>query len=140
SMGFLGAGEQELAATTDGRVADYEVQVLDEQGRPLGQSAIGEIAARGPAMMLGYLDPKQTDAALTPDGFYRTGDLGFLTEANAIVITGRQKDLIIRGGENISAKEIEDVLHSHPSVAEAAVVAMPHARLGEGVCGFIVAA
>lgn len=140
SMGFLGAGEQELAATTDGRVADYEVQVLDEQGRPLGRGAIGEIAARGPAMMLGYLDPKQTDAALTPDGFYRTGDLGFLTEANAIVITGRQKDLIIRGGENISAKEIEDVLHSHPSVAEAAVVAMPHARLGEGVCGFIVAA
>jgi len=73
-----------------------------------------------------------------PDGFFRSGDIGLLTPLGALVITGRKKDLIIRGGENISAKEIEDVLHLHPGVREAAVVAMPHARLGEGVCAFIV--
>ncbi|MCM8729794.1 AMP-binding protein [Hephaestia sp. GCM10023244] len=140
SMGFLGAGEQELAATTDGRVADYDVQILDEHGHPLGRGEEGEIAARGPAMMLGYLDTDQTRAALTEDGFYRTGDLGLLTADDAVVVTGRKKDLIIRGGENISAKEIEDVLHQYPGVAEAAVVAMPHPRLGETVCAFIVAA
>ncbi len=138
SIGFLGADERELAAATDGRVADYEVQVLDENGGALARGEEGEIAARGPAMMLGYLDPDQTAAALTADGFYRTGDLGLLTEDGAVIITGRKKDLIIRGGENISPKEIEDVLHAHPAVAEAAVVAMPHPRLGEGVCAFVV--
>lgn len=140
STGFLGADEGELAATTDGRVTDYEVHVLDAQDRPLATEAEGEIAARGPAMMLGYLNPAQTGAALTPDGFYRTGDLGRMTSDGAVVITGRKKDLIIRGGENISPKEIEDVLHAHPAIAEAAVVAMPHPRLGEGVCAFIVPA
>lgn len=138
SIGFLGSHERELAATTDGRVEDYEVQTLDEHGNPVPHGEEGEIVARGPAMMLGYLDPDQTAAALTPDGFYRTGDLGLLTENDAVVITGRKKDLIIRGGENISPKEIEDVLHGHPAVAEAAVVAMPHPRLGEGVCAFVV--
>ncbi|WBX85176.1 AMP-binding protein [Sphingosinicella microcystinivorans] len=140
SMGFLGTGTQELAATTDGRVEDYEVRVLDEQDRPLPPGREGEIAARGPAMLLGYLDADQTAAALTADGFYRTGDLGLVTDENAVVITGRRKDLIIRGGENISAKEIEDVLHRHPQILEAAVVAMPHPRLGEGVCAFVVPA
>jgi acyl-CoA synthetase (AMP-forming)/AMP-acid ligase II len=138
SMGFLGAGEQELAATTDGRIEDYEVQVLDDSGRALGPGEEGEIVARGPAMLLGYLDPAQTKAALTPDGFYRTGDMGLVTPDRAVLITGRKKDLIIRGGENISAREVEDVLHGHPDVAECAVVAMPHARLGEGVCAFVV--
>jgi acyl-CoA synthetase (AMP-forming)/AMP-acid ligase II len=104
SIGFLGADERELAATTDGRVADYEIQALDEDGGALGRGEVGVIAARGPAMMLGYLDPDQTAAALTPDGFYRTGDLGRLTDDGAVIITGRKKDLIIRGGENISPK------------------------------------
>jgi acyl-CoA synthetase (AMP-forming)/AMP-acid ligase II len=140
SIGFPGSHERELAATTDGRVEDYDVQTLDEHGAPLARGEEGEIAARGPAMMLGYLDPDQTAAALTPDGFYRTGDLGRLTEDGAVIITGRKKDLIIRGGENISPKEIEDLLHSHPAIAEAAIVAMPHPRLGEGVCAFIVTA
>jgi acyl-coenzyme A synthetase/AMP-(fatty) acid ligase len=139
SMGFLATGTEELAATTDGRIEDYEVAVLGEQDRPLAEGEEGEIAARGPAMFLGYLDPGQTAAALTTEGYYRTGDLGRVTADGAVVITGRKKDLIIRGGENISAKEVEDVLHRHPGVAECAVVAMPHARLGEGVCAFVVA-
>ena len=90
-------------------------------------------------MFMGYADEGQTREAVTEDGYFRTGDIGRLTPEGALLITGRKKDLIIRGGENISAKEIEDVLHLHPNVAEAAVVAMPHKRLGEGVCAFIIA-
>ena len=99
----------------------------------------GEILARGPGMFMGYADAEQTSEAITPDGYFRTGDLGVRSPEGAITITGRKKDLIIRGGENISAKEIEDVLHLHPTVKEASVVAMPHERLGEGVCAFIIA-
>ncbi|WP_226016383.1 AMP-binding protein [Novosphingobium sp. FKTRR1] len=127
-----------LAATTDGEVIDYQVRIVDGDDREVASGQEGEILARGPAMMLGYADAAQTDAALTDDGFFRTGDLGVLDAAGALTITGRKKDLIIRGGENISAKEIEDVLHGHPAVSEAAVVAMPHDRLGEGVCAFVI--
>lgn len=129
-----------LAATTDGAIVDYEVRVVDHEDRDVPDGAEGEILARGPAMMLGYADEGQTREAITTDGYFRTGDLGVRTPEGAITITGRKKDLIIRGGENISAKEIEDVLHAHPGVREAAVVAMPHERLGEGVCAFVIPA
>lgn len=130
--------DETLAATTDGQVVDYDVRIVDHEDRPLGTGHEGEILARGPAMMLGYADAAQTVEAITPDGFFRTGDLGVMTADGALTITGRKKDLIIRGGENISAKEIEDVLHTHPAVKEAAVVAMPHERLGEGVCAYVI--
>lgn len=129
-----------LAATTDGAIVDYEVRVVDHEDHDLADGQEGEILARGPGMMLGYADEAQTREAITADGYFRTGDLGVRTPEGAITITGRKKDLIIRGGENISAKEIEDVLHAHPLVREAAVVAMPHERLGEGVCAYIIAA
>lgn len=138
TMGFLGAHEQELAATTDGKIEDYEVRVVDDDGKELAAGEVGEILARGPAMLLGYFDPLQTTEAITDDGFYTTGDLGMITPENAVLITGRKKDLIIRGGENISAKEIEDMLYRHPAVEDAAVVAMPHPRLGEGICAVVV--
>jgi len=128
-----------LAATTDGVIVDYDIRIIDDEDRDLPHGQEGEILARGPGMMLGYADEAQTREAITPDGYFRTGDLGLRTPDNAITITGRKKDLIIRGGENISAKEIEDVLHAHPHVREAAVVAMPHDRLGEGVCAYILA-
>jgi acyl-CoA synthetase (AMP-forming)/AMP-acid ligase II len=131
--------DEVLAATTDGAIVDYEVRIVDPDDRDLPDGAEGEILARGPGMLLGYADAAQTREAITPDGFFRTGDLGVRTPEGAITITGRKKDLIIRGGENISAKEIEDVLHAHPAVREAAVVAMPHARLGEGVCAYVIA-
>lgn len=70
--------------------------------------------------------------------FFATGDLGRITADNAIVITGRKKDLINRGGEKISAKEVEDILHQHPAIDEAAVVAMPHPRLGETLCAYVI--
>lgn len=127
------------AAATDGEVVDYQVRIVDADDHDLPRGQEGEILARGPGMMMGYADPAQTAEAITPDGYFRTGDLGVYTEDGAITITGRKKDLIIRGGENISAKEIEDVLGLHPGVREACVVSMPHARLGEGVCAYIIA-
>ena len=130
--------DERLAATTDGEIVDYTVRVVDADDRDVPDGEEGEILARGPGMMMGYADEVQTREAITPDGFFRTGDLGVRTPEGAITITGRKKALIIRGGENISAKEIEDVLHTHPGVREAAVVAMPHARLGEGVCAYII--
>jgi len=131
--------DAELAATTDGEIVDYEVRVVDDDGADVAPGGEGEIIARGPAMFMGYADEAQTREAISDDGYFRTGDLGRVTADNAVLITGRKKDLIIRGGENISAKEIEDVLHRHANVAEAAVVAMPHARLGEGICAFVIA-
>jgi acyl-CoA synthetase (AMP-forming)/AMP-acid ligase II len=140
SAGFVGDGQQRLAAETDGMIYAYEVKILDEQGRELPVGQDGEIAARGPGMMLGYKDPEQNAAAHDADGFFLTGDIGQRTADNAILITDRKKDIIIRGGENISAKEVEDVLHDHAAIRECAVVAMPHERLGEGVCAFIIPA
>ncbi len=139
TVGFAPDQAPELAAATDGEAIDYDVRFLDEQGRDVAEGGEGEIVVRGPAMFVGYADPAQTAEALTPDGYFRTGDIGMRTGDGAIVITGRKKDLIIRGGENISAKEIEDVLVLHPSVAGAAVVSMPHPRLGEGICAFVIA-
>jgi acyl-CoA synthetase (AMP-forming)/AMP-acid ligase II len=129
---------EQLAATTDGEVVDYQVRIVDHDDRDVPAGQEGEILARGPGMMMGYADAQQTAEAITPDGYFRTGDLGVLSAEGAITITGRKKDLIIRGGENISAKEIEDVLHTHPAVKEASVVAMPHERLGEGVCAYVI--
>jgi acyl-CoA synthetase len=138
TLGYPAKADEHLAATTDGAIVDYQVRIVDdeEQDVPVGQE--GEILARGPAMFMGYADEVQTSEAITTDGYFRTGDIGCVTAEGAILITGRKKDLIIRGGENISAKEIEDVLHTHPAVQEATVVAMPHERLGEGVCAYVI--
>ena len=138
TLGFIDDGQQKLAAETDGAIYAYEVKILDDQGMALPHGQDGEIAARGAGMMLGYADPEQNAQAHDSDGFFLTGDIGHITPDNAILITDRKKDIIIRGGENISAKEVEDVLHDHPDIREVAIVAMPHERLGEGVCAYIV--
>ena len=138
TLGFVREGTLDLAAGTDGEVVHYEVRIVDDQGQALPVGQDGEICVRGPAMALGYADAAQCAQSFDADGFFATGDLGHLTPDRAIVVTGRKKDLINRGGEKISAKEIEDILHRHPAVAEAAVVAMPHERLGETVCAYVV--
>ena len=140
TQGFVADGDQQLAAETDGKIYGYEVKILDEERRELGLGEDGEIAARGAGMMLGYADPEQNAQAHDDEGFFFTGDIGQRTADDAILITDRKKDIIIRGGENISAKEVEDVLHDHPKIGEAAVLSMPHERLGEGVCAYIVPA
>ncbi|MCO6056903.1 AMP-binding protein [Pseudomonas sp. MOB-449] len=138
TLGFVGDEQLELAAGTDGEIRDYEVRLLDDEGRPVAPDQEGEICVRGAAMFLGYADPEQSAASFDAEGFFATGDLGRITADNAIVITGRKKDLINRGGEKISAKEVEDILHQHPAIDEAAVVAMPHARLGETLCAYVI--
>lgn len=138
TFGFCAPGQERLAAETDGEIVDYEVRVVDLDGRPLGLGQEGEICARGPALFLGYADPVHSAEAFDADGFFRTGDIGYVTAERAVVFTGRIKDLINRGGEKISAKEVEDLLHQHPAVMNAAVVAMPHPRLGETVCAYVI--
>jgi len=115
TYGWPGKDDAELAATTDGEIVDYRVRIVDDEDNVLPEGQEGEILARGPGMLMAYADEQQTREALTPDGYFRTGDLG-IRSSGAITVTGRKKDLIIRGGENISAKEIEDVLHTHPAV------------------------
>lgn len=138
TQGYLPDVDPERAARTDGQALDYDLMIVDDDGNPLGSGQDGEVLARGPAMFMGYGDPQQTADAITADGYFRTGDIGHLQPGGGLVITGRKKDLIIRGGENISAKEIEDVLHGHAAVREAAVVSMPHERLGEGICAYVI--
>jgi acyl-CoA synthetase (AMP-forming)/AMP-acid ligase II len=128
------------AADTDGKIVDFEVRFVDQEGRVVAEGQEGEIVARGPAQCVGYVDKQATAAAFDSEGFFRTGDLGYRTAEGAVVITGRKKDLIIRGGENISAKEIEDILINHPSIREVSIVAMPHVRLGEAVCAYVIPA
>ncbi|MDG9707584.1 class I adenylate-forming enzyme family protein [Streptomyces sp. DH10] len=117
----------ELLATTEGRPPEgMEIRIVD-----------GEVRLRGEAVCRGYLDPGQTAEAFDEDGFLRTGDLGRLTETGHLVLTGRLKDVIIRKGENISAQEIEDLLHRHPAVGDVAVVGLPDAARGELVCAVV---
>ncbi|MCC5859621.1 MAG: AMP-binding protein [Ectothiorhodospiraceae bacterium] len=137
SLGVNRREDEELAATTDGRVVGHEVRIVDEHDRDVPPGDEGEIRTRGAEMMLGYLSPEDTAAALDAQGFFRTGDLGSCSPEGYLTISGRKKDLIIRGGENLSAKEIEDAIYEYPGVREVAVVAMPHPRLGETSCAFI---
>lgn len=139
TLGFCRPDQQKLAAETDGEVIDYEVRVVDVEGKVLAPGHEGELCARGPSLCLGYADAGHSAEAFDAEGYFHTGDIGYLTAENAVVFTGRIKDLINRGGEKISAKEVEDLLHQHPAVLGAAVVAMPHARLGETVCSYVIA-
>ncbi|HJQ47075.1 MAG TPA: AMP-binding protein [Amycolatopsis sp.] len=130
------------SASSDGSaIAGAEVKVVDELGNEVRRGTEGDIAYRGPSHMLEYYhDPEQTEALFTPDGFSRSGDLGVVDEDGYVRVTGRLKDIIIRGGLNISARELEDLLSEHPGVAGVAVVAMPDERLGERVCAYVVPA
>jgi len=139
TLGVTTRQKEWIAAETDGSIVGHEVQLVDPvTGIIVTGNREGEIATRGPELFLGYLNPDDEAGAFTLGDFFLTGDLGRFVEIDALVITGRKKDLIIRGGENIAPKEIEDVLHSHAAVAEAAVVAIASHRLGEGVGAFIV--
>lgn len=128
----------EHLATTEGRPPDgMEIRITDAAGAPLPYGVDGEVRLRGEAVCQGYLDAGQTAAAFDADGFLITGDLGHLRESGHLVLTGRAKDIIIRKGENISAKEIEDLLHEHPAVDDVAVIGLPDAARGERVCAVV---
>ena len=129
-----------LNVTTDGHpVGRSEVRIVDPATEALcAPGEEGELRLRGPQAMLGYLDPGDTAAAFDSEGFFRTGDLGKEVADGWIEVSGRTKDIIIRSGENLSPKEIEDALLGHPSIADIAIVAKPSPRTGEAACAFIV--
>jgi acyl-CoA synthetase (AMP-forming)/AMP-acid ligase II len=134
---FLGAEEHRRALTdrphllgAAGRTAPgVDLRILDD----------GEIAIRAPQVMAGYWeDPDATEASLAPGGWFRTGDVGRLDDDGYLYVVDRKKDVIVTGGENVASREVEDVLHLHPSVAAAAVVGVPDRTWGERVAAFVV--
>ncbi|MGE0121144.1 MAG: acyl--CoA ligase [Dongiaceae bacterium] len=129
---------QTRRAGTVGLAAGPDVAVLDEDGRPLPAGAVGEVAVRGPNVTAGYVANPAANAAAFTDGWFRTGDQGVLDADGYLTITGRLKELINRGGEKISPREVDDLLMSHPAVAQAVTFALPHDKLGEEVAAAIV--
>ncbi len=123
---------------TDGRVLPgVELRLVDDDGREVERGTPGEIVSRGPDLFIGYVDPSLTAAAIDDDGWFATGDVGILDERGYLSITDRKKDIIIRGGENISAAEVEELIQRMPGVFEVAVVAAPDPRYGEHGCAFV---
>ncbi|MGW5864567.1 AMP-binding protein [Streptomyces sp. NPDC055239] len=128
----------ENLATTEGLPPrGMEIRVTDAEGKEVPAGVDGEVRLRGEAVCQGYVDPEQSAGVFDADGFLITGDLGHVRATGHLVLTGRAKDIIIRKGENISAKEIEDLLHRHPAVQDAAVIGLPDPERGERVCAVI---
>lgn len=119
---------------------DDEFRIVDEAGRPVGPGEVGELEVRGPYTLRGYYRAADVNReAFTADGFYRTGDMLRVDDRGNLIVEGRKKDLINRGGEKISSEEIENLLLGHPKIENVAVVAMPDPVMGERACAFIVA-
>jgi 2,3-dihydroxybenzoate-AMP ligase len=135
-------GDPEAAVVeTQGRPVspDDEIRIVDEDGKDVAPGSIGELICRGPYTIRGYYRAAEHNrAAFTEDGFYRTGDMVRLHPSGNLIVEGRRKDLINRGGEKISAEEVENLILSHPAVLNAAVVAMPDPVLGERACAYVI--
>jgi acyl-CoA synthetase (AMP-forming)/AMP-acid ligase II len=128
----------EIRLFTDGApLPGVDIRLVDDDGRDVPRGRPGEILCRGPERFVGYVDPVLTAASIDRDGWFATGDVGVLDEWGNLSITDRKKDIIIRGGENISAAEVEDVMLTIPGVLEVAVVAAPDPRYGEHACAFV---
>jgi cyclohexanecarboxylate-CoA ligase len=125
---------------TDGRpLAGMELAVVDGEGRPVPARSEGDLLVRGHSQFVGYWKrPEFTQEAHTVDGWFKTGDRAVLDLDGYVSITGRSKDLIIRGGENVSVAEVENLLFAHPKIQSVAVVAMPDPRLVERACAFVI--
>jgi acyl-CoA synthetase (AMP-forming)/AMP-acid ligase II len=121
-----------------GPATGIEISVIDAEGNHLGRGQTGEVAIQGPSVFGGYENNPQANADSFVKGWFRTGDQGVLDEDNYLHLTGRIKDLIIRGGENVAPREVDEVLLKHPAVAEAVAFAMPHPVLGEEVAAAVV--
>ena len=128
TVGVIDRADVERAATTDGRPGLAAVKLAPD----------GEICARGPQMLVGYVHAEDEAAAFDDEGYYRTGDQGRWSDGDYLIVTGRIKDIIIRNGENISPKEIEDLLSGHPAIAEIAIVGVPDPRTGERAIAVVV--
>ena len=130
--------DDKLASTTDGcALPGVDVKVVDGEGKTLPAGEIGKLLVRACSNFGGYLKRPQWNGT-DPEGWFDTGDLAYVTSAGYIRISGRSKDVIIRGGENIPVVEVEALLYKHPTVAQVAIVAYPDERLGERACAVIV--
>jgi non-ribosomal peptide synthetase component E (peptide arylation enzyme) len=128
----------EQLANTDGKPVDgADVRIVRLDGQAAGPDEEGEVRVRGPMVFHGYTDPTLTNEAFDEDGYFRTGDLGKIRDDGHLTLTGRLKDVIVRKGENISAKEIEDLLYTHPEVVEVAVIGVSDPERGERVCAVV---
>jgi len=135
-------GSTEAPTITTSHAGDPVDRARETDGRPVGAVQLrlartGELLVRGPELFSGYADPEQTRQAVS-NGWFRTGDLARIDGDGWLTITGRIKDIIIRGGENIAVNEVEAVLEAHPAVVQAVVVGEPDERLGERVAAFVV--
>ncbi|MCZ7531406.1 MAG: AMP-binding protein [Acidimicrobiia bacterium] len=140
AMGSVRDSDEKLA-TTEGRpTPGVDVRLVTLEGAEASAGLEGEIRARGPQLFRGYLDSSLDADAFDEQGYFRTGDLGNQDDEGYITITGRVKDIIIRKGENISAKEVEDLLFEHPAIADAAVIGLPDPLSGERACAVLVVA
>jgi len=137
TSGRPGDGEAERYGTDGRPVPGAVVRVVAEDGTPVATGVEGEVEAHAAQLCVGYLDPA-LNVAFTPDGFFRTGDLAVMDANGFVRITGRRKDIVIRKGENLSAKSIEDELSTHAKIAEVAVIGVPDAERGERVCACVV--
>ncbi|WP_106401637.1 class I adenylate-forming enzyme family protein [Actinocorallia populi] len=140
TMGAAGDPDEALALTEGRPTAGVELRIAAADGTVLGPGEEGEIRAKGPQVMRGYVDSALDAEAFDADGYLRTGDLGRLDEAGRLTVTGRLKDVIIRKGETISARRLEEELQRHPGVAEAAVIGLPDPERGEMACAVVVPA
>ena len=128
-----------VRARTDGHaMPGTKILLVDDNGMAVPEGEAGEIALIGPQQFLGYFDPALNAEHFLPNGAFLTGDIGRMDQDGNLTVMDRKKDIIIRGGENISSKEVEDALTTLSGVVEAAAVAMPDARLGEKVCAYVV--
>ncbi len=132
--------DQKLADTEGRPTPGVELIVVTLDGRRAGPGEEGEIRLKGPQVIRGYLDPALDADAFDGDGYFRSGDLGVVDAEGYVTITGRLKDVIIRHGENISAKEVEDLLYTHPAVADVAVIGLPDPKTGERACAVVALA
>ena len=137
TMADVDDDDEELANTEGKALPGVDLRVVTLAGEVAGPGEEGELRAKAPQLMLGYLESSLDADAFDDDGYFRTGDLGILDERGNAVITGRLKDVIIRKGENISAKEVEDLLFQHPKVQDVAVIGLPDPELGERCCAVV---
>lgn len=129
--------DEQLANTVGRPVTGLDLRIVTEAGSVARPDEDGEVRLQGPMVFDGYTDPAATAEAFDDEGWFRTGDIGHLRPDGHVVLTGRLKDVIIRKGENISAKEIEDVLYAHPKVGDVAVIGLPDRERGERVCAVV---
>lgn len=129
--------DEQLANTDGAPVEGATVRIVTLAGDIAAPGQEGEIRVKGPMVFRGYTDPALNEDAFDEEGWFRTGDLGVLREDGHLSLTGRLKDVIVRKGENISAKEIEDLLSTHPNIAEVAVIGLPDEQRGEMVCAVV---